>query len=289
MSARGPAPAELLRALARLGVGEAEVRDWERVPTGCANLTWRVVVSRGDIVAAQVPGGDGRTRGVARETTLALCVAAAGVGVTPDVLLARDGILVQRWVTTVRPFDAALDGDATVAVLRRLHALARALPEASFAGWIERYRLDLRAEGVDPSDVLGRRAAAAVETALVALRSDPRRAVVCHNDLVGENILVTAGRTYLIDFEWVGAAEPLSDVAGLWAASGEDLMLLDSLVDRYLGERVDTERLRARRLALLRHAIDALWYALRGEDAGPSASAAASLVDELPVSRGASP
>ncbi len=275
------APAPLLAALARLGIGGDEVAGWARAPAGVANLTWRVELTRGRLVAVQVPGGRERTSGIDRGTTLELCRAAARAGVTPPVLLAEAGVLVQQWVEPVAPFDLGRHVERAVLVLRRLHGLVHRLPRRSPVAWAERYRADLDAAGLRPSDVLGDPAAEALEEAMDALRRDPRPAVTSHGDLVAGNVLVTADRAYLIDFEWAGAAEPLADVAGLWASTSGDLRLLDALVDRYAGERRDDDRLRARRLALLRHAVDAIWRCLRSEDPSSSAAAAGTLADEL--------
>jgi hypothetical protein len=282
VTGRGAAPPPLAAALSRLGVEAGSLSRWERVVGGLANTTWRVVLADGAELAVQVPGGGARTCGIDRETCLDLCRAASAAGVTPEVLVAEDGVLVQRWVHVRRRPDE-LDPRLIVPVLRRLHALDQRLPDRSSEHWLDRYRLDLLAVGSSVAGVLGAPCAAAVEASVTALRADPRPQATCHNDLVPENVLVTAEGVYLIDFEWAGAAEPLSDVAGLWSYTGAGVADLDSLVDLYLGERRAGDRLRARRLALLRHAVDALWLALRGEDPASSVAAAAALADEVVV------
>lgn len=281
MTDQAPAPAPVLAALAGLGLGDGDLTSWARVSGGLANVTWRAVLRSGDVLAVQVPGEGVRTMGIDRSASLGLCRAASLAGVTPEVLLVSGGTLVQRWAAPARS-PAAAPEEAVVDVLRRLHALAFPLPDRSLEGWVDRYRSDLAAAGISVGDVLGEASASAVEASVTSLRADPRPSATCHNDLVPENVLLTDRGVYLIDFEWAGAVEPLADVAGFWAYGGGDLAGLDALVDRYLGARNDGERLRARRLALLRHAVDALWRALRGEDPSASVSAASMLADVVP-------
>ena len=235
-------------------------------------------------LAVQVEGDRARTSGGDRASTLAVCRAASARGVAPPVLVAdtASGTLIQEWVSGTFPLDLARDLSKLAAILRRFHGLPLSLPERSVSVWIARYRTDLAAESsLSLDDALGPDLAALAERVLADLEGEPRPLVPCHNDLVPENILVTSSRVALIDFEWAGANEPLDDVAGLWVWSGEELGVLEELVGEYTGSASPAEYLRARRLALLRHVVDALWRVLRGEDAAASREWAHSLADRI--------
>lgn len=273
-------PIALSRALELLPGDGAGVRSWRRAPAGLANQTWEVELDGGAQLAVQVEGDWARTRGADRASTLAVCRLAGACGVAPPVLVAdaASGTLIQEWVSGTSPLNLARDLSKLVATLRRFHGLPLSLPERSASIWIGRYTADLTAEsGLSLADALGPGLAALAERLLADLEHEPRALVPCHNDLVPENILVTSSRVVLIDFEWAGANEPLDDLAGLWVWSGEELDVLEELVDEYTGFVSPVERLRARRLALLRHVVDAVWHVLRGEDATASRERARAL------------
>jgi aminoglycoside phosphotransferase (APT) family kinase protein len=76
------------------------------------------------------------------------------------------------------------------------------------------------------------------------IESRPQKLV--HGDFTDENVLVDAeGRPYLVDFERVGVGSEDHDFAWLWIHSTRPQAWKRSLVERWFGRRVGSDRIRA--------------------------------------------
>ncbi len=98
---------------------------------------------------------------------------------------------------------------------------------------------------------------------LLANQIGPFRPVLCHNDLLPANMITSAGRLWLVDWEYAGMGHPLFDLASVSANAGlsddEEAALLQS----YRGE-IDPRELDLIRVfkaaSLLR---EALWAVIQ--------------------------
>ena len=54
----------------------------------------------------------------------------------------------------------------------------------------------------------------------LAHRIGPFRPVLCHNDLLPANMIMSAGRLWLVDWEYAGMGHPLFDLASVSANAG---------------------------------------------------------------------
>ncbi|HWU22665.1 MAG TPA: phosphotransferase, partial [Nocardioides sp.] len=68
-----------------------------------------------------------------------------------------------------------------------------------------------------------------------ALAVDPEPLVLCHNDLVPDNLVDDGSTVTLIDFEYAGAGEPSAELAGLAVGAGFDDARVAALVELYDG------------------------------------------------------
>ena len=114
--------------------------------------------------------------------------------------------------------------------------------------------------------------------------TDTRPSVLVHGDFTEQNILVDAqGRPYLLDFERLGFGNVDHDLAWFWIHSGRSQEWKKQLLQRYFGERVGSERIRAEwgiRAALVYLALRRLRFAyLVHGDEDPNVSANLALLD----------
>ena len=80
-----------------------------------------------------------------------------------------------------------------------------------------------------------------------ALRwTETRKSILVHGDFADQNILVDEdGRPFLLDFERVGVGSEDHDFAWFWIHSRRSSEWKRDLVNRYFGQRVGSERIRA--------------------------------------------
>ena len=118
-----------------------------------------------------------------------------------------------------------------------------------------------------------------------ALRwTDTRPSVLVHGDFTEQNILVDdAGRPYLLDFERLGFGNPDHDLAWFWIHTERSQEWKKELMQRYLGQRVGSDRIRTEwgiRATLVYLAMRRLRFAyLMHGDEDPNVSANLALLD----------
>jgi aminoglycoside phosphotransferase (APT) family kinase protein len=270
---------------------EALAREWvpgEGAPVvrllsrGLAASTWRVRRD-GRSFAMRVPLAAAPASATAlagdAASEISVFAAAAAAGLGPPVAAAdpATGILVTGW-TRGRSWSRATARDARqapriAALLRAIHALQPAVARraVSPADWIRHYgAVNAAADSASLADHATRRLAALA-------RLPPAARVLCHSDLHRQNLVETAGKLVVLDWEYAHQAEPFWDLAGwlsvndLGAAPGQRLLAA------YLGHPPAPQDLE--RLALLSWLYDyvcLLWsVANRGRFAAPVGAAVA--------------
>jgi len=227
---------------------------------------------RADRYVIRLAGNDTHLLGISREVEHAATVAAAGVGVGPEVtaFIRPDGYLVTRFIEGSPVSDEAVHRPETIArvaaSLRRIHD-GPAIPGLFVPlRIVEAYRALALARGVpippeyELAAVLGRR----IELAFL---SNPVELRPCHNDLLNANFIDDGERIRIVDWEYAGMGDPFFDLGNFSInhelTADEDATLLAA----YDGPTVRADRVaRLARLTLMRIVSDfreAMWGVLQ--------------------------
>ena len=236
---------------------------------GITNRNFHVIVAgEEDQFVIRLAGNDTHLLGISREVEHAATVAAAGVGVGPEVVafIRPEGYLVTRFIAGApvdlvdvhRPEMLRRIADS----IRRIHG-GPAIPGLFVPlRIVEAYRALAEARGVRiPGDyerarTVGRR----IEGALLAAPIEPRP---CHNDLLNANFIDDGERIRIVDWEYAGMGDPSFDLGNFSVnhdlTTDEDAVLLEA----YEGELLQA---RLARLSLMRVVSDfreAMWGVLQ--------------------------
>ncbi|OGO55597.1 MAG: hypothetical protein A2Z32_04305 [Chloroflexi bacterium RBG_16_69_14] len=216
----------------------------------------------------RLAGNDTHLLGISREVEHAATVAAAGVGVGPEVtaFIRPEGYLVTRFIVGSPVTDAAVHQPETLRrvadSLRRIHD-GPAIPGLFVPlRIVEAYRALAQARGVGIPPEYGVAAATGRRIEL-ALLSNPIDLRPCHNDLLNANFIDDGTRIRIIDWEYAGMGDPFFDLGNFSInhvlSADEDELLLAA----YDGE---IRRDRLARLTLMRIVSDfreAMWGVLQ--------------------------
>jgi thiamine kinase-like enzyme len=215
---------------------------------GITNRNYRVAMGGEDYVL-RICGKDTEVLGIDRDAECEATMAAAKLGVGPEVVLYRPDleVLVTRWVAG-RP----ATGDDVRGALERVAAALRAVHSGpplparfdTFALVFE-YRDEVRERGGPEPDGFHEAAAAAARIQAV-LGGPDHEPVPCHNDLLPANFLLDEGTLRLVDWEYAGMGDRFFDLGNLAVNNGFDAADEERLIAAYFGEPS------ARRLATLR-------------------------------------
>jgi thiamine kinase-like enzyme len=267
---RGELRDELVAAMRRV----PELAEGELTLTplsgGITNRNFLVeLAGQADRFVIRLAGNDTHLLGISREVEHAATVAAAGVGVGPEVVafIRPEGYLVTRFIEG-RPLpEAEAHHAATLArvadSLRRFHGNP-AIPGLFIPlRIVEAYRALALARGVrippeyELAQAIGRR----IELALLA---SPIELRPCHNDLLNANFIDDGDRIRIVDWEYAGMGDPFFDLANFSVnhelTDDESAVLLEA----YDGGPPRTDRLA--RLTVMRVVSDfreAMWGVLQ--------------------------
>jgi thiamine kinase-like enzyme len=261
---------ELVAAMRRVPELAAGDPTLTALSGGITNRNYLVeVAGRAERYVIRLAGNDTHLLGISREVEHAATVAAAGVGVGPEVVafIRPEGYLVTRFIEgSPLPMELAHQSATLARVadsLRRFHGNA-AIPGLFIPlRIVEAYRALALARGVrippeyDVAQAIGRRIELALLTAPVELTP-------CHNDLLNANFIDDGERIRIVDWEYAGMGDPFFDLANFSVnhelADEESAILLEA----YDGEPARKDRLA--RLTLMRVVSDfreAMWGVLQ--------------------------
>ena len=214
----GAARDRLVEVLGRLP--ELAERDLTLTPLSGGITNRNFLVEAGGLrerFVLRLAGNDTHLLGISREVEHAATVAAAGVGVGPEVVafIRPEGYLVTRFIEGSPVSAEEVREPATLSrvadSLRRIH---RGPPIPGLfipLRIVEAYRALAEARGVripveyELAATIGRR----IELACLA---DPVELRPCHNDLLNANFIDDGARIRIVDWEYAGMGDPYFDL-----------------------------------------------------------------------------
>ena len=240
---------------------------------GITNRNFLVESASGDATAQRwvirLAGNDTHLLGISREVEHAATVAAAGVGVGPEVtaFIRPEGYLVTRFIVGSPVSDEAVHRPETIRrvadSIRRVHD-GPAIPGLFIPlRIVEAYQALAVARGVPipPEYELALAVGRRIELALL---TNPLEMRPCHNDLLNANFIDDGIRIRIVDWEYAGMGDPFFDLGNFSVNHGlrpdEDALLLEA----YDGGPARPDRLA--RLTLMRVVSDfreAMWGVLQ--------------------------
>jgi thiamine kinase-like enzyme len=185
---------------------------------GITNRNFLVTVAgREDRYVIRLAGNDTHLLGISREVEHAATVAAAGVGVGPEVtaFIRPEGYLVTRFIEGSAVPDVVVHLPQTLRrvaeSLRRIHD-GPPIPGLFIPFRIvEAYRLLAAARSVPipPEYAVAASYARRIELACL---SNPVEMKPCHNDLLNANFIDDGVRIRIVDWEYAGMGDPFFDL-----------------------------------------------------------------------------
>jgi thiamine kinase-like enzyme len=227
---------------------------------------------RSDRFVIRLAGNDTHLLGISREVEHAATVAAAGVGVGPEVtaFIRPEGYLVTRFIEGSPVSDEAVHRPDTIArvadSLRRIHD-GPPIPGLFVPlRIVEAYRALAVARGV-PIPPEYERASAICRRIEMAFLANPVELRPCHNDLLNANFIDDGQRIRIVDWEYAGMGDPFFDLGNFSInhelTADEDAALLAAYD---LPNPVADRAARLARLTLMRTVSDfreAMWGVLQ--------------------------
>lgn len=233
---------------------------------GITNHNFKVVVADGAYVL-RVAGRDTTLLGIDRSVEHEASLAAAAVGIGPDVVAfyEPDGYLVTRFIEgSIVPVERMREAESIDRVAKALRTVHRgpSLP-ARFIAFrvVEDYRTTAFSHGaeVPPGYAWARQIARRVERARGAFPERP-----CHNDLLNANFIDDGERIRIVDWEYAGMGDVFFDLANFSINHGLDQIDRQALLSSYFGT-VRAEDERALELMLFMSDFrEAMWAVVQG-------------------------
>ena len=225
---------------------------------GITNHNFKVETDEGTFVL-RIGGKDTRLLGIDRRAEYEASLAAAAVGVGPEVVafVETEQCLVTRFIEG-SPVDIQAPGAVQELgeTLRQIHA-GPALP-VRFDAFrvVEAYRETALAHGVPIPEAYDRAKGRANE---IERRRGPRPVRPCHNDLLNANFLHDGRRLRIVDWEYAGMGDPFFDLANLSVNNelGEDEER--ELLAAYFGETRDADVASLRLMRFMSDFREAMW------------------------------
>jgi len=266
---RGELAAELTRALSRVPELAGRALSFVPLSGGITNRNFRIdVAGEPERYVVRLAGNDTHLLGISREVEHAATVAAAGVGVGPEVVafVRPEGYLVSRFIEGVPVPPEEMRRPANIR--RVAHALRSFHDGPPIPGLfvpfriVEAYRILAEARGVRiPAEYA--LALATSRRIELALLEAPLELRPCHDDLLNANFIDDGRRLRIVDWEYAGMGDPFFDLGNFAVnhelAADEE----EGLLEAYDG-RVTPARLgRLRVMRVVSDFREAMWAVLQ--------------------------
>jgi thiamine kinase-like enzyme len=236
---------------------------------GITNRNFRVdAAGTDDRWVVRLAGNDTHLLGISREVEHAATVAAAGVGVGPEVtaFLRPEGYLVTRFIVGTPVSDTAVRQPETLRrvadSLRRIHD-GPAIPGLFVPLRIcEAYRALAAERGVPipPDYDRARDVARRIELAFV---TNPVELRPCHNDLLNANFIDDGTRIRIIDWEYAGMGDPFFDLGNFSINHELDRDADAVLLEAWAGEVRPADLARITLMRVVSDFREAMWGVLQ--------------------------
>jgi thiamine kinase-like enzyme len=179
---------------------------------GITNHNFKVVTG-GEAYVLRVGGKDTELLGIDRAVEHEAALAAATLGLAPEVVAFADGCLVTRFVEG----EVGITSAETVApLLRRLHT------SVPIAGRFDSFRI-VEAYAKTAAGRVPAEYAAAKRTAdRIEKRRGSHGLCPCHNDLLAGNFVLGEDRLWIVDWEYAGMGDPAFDLANFAVSNDLD-------------------------------------------------------------------
>ena len=238
------------------------------IPGGLTNANHRVSCASGSYVVRRWSEDSGLLA-IDRDNEHhnSLRAAEAGVGAAVIAYLPEHNTLVLEWLEgeTVSAERLRRGGpllDDLAAAVRRLHAAGRFRDDFDMFEIQPRYLRIVRERGFRLPDGYER-----FEPQVAAIRdaftAHPEPTVPCNNDLLAENVMLTAGGMRLIDYEYSGNNDPCFELGNIWSESDLSHAQLEQLVTAYYGRPSRGRLARARLWGLMSKYGWTLWGSIQ--------------------------
>ena len=248
------------QAIARLWPG-LDVRV-ETLGGGITNHNHKLTLPDGDVLVLRIAGKDTALLGIDRAVEHEASLAAAAVGVGPEVVAFHpaEGLLVTRFIPgEIVPVERMREPDAIRRVAGALRAVHAGPPlPGRFDSFriVEEYRTTAFSRGaeVPAGYASARQVARRIEVARGAVPERP-----CHNDLLNANFIDDGRRIRIVDWEYAGMGDVFFDLANFSINHELDEDGRRGLLEAYAGSVRDQD---LRALELMRFMSDfreAMW------------------------------
>jgi thiamine kinase-like enzyme len=229
---------------------------------GITNHNVKITLDDGEAFVLRIAGRDTALLGIDRRVEYEASLAAAAVGVGPEVvaLVEPEGYLVTRFIEgRLVPVERMRDPETVGRVAGAVRAFHHGPPLAGrFDSFrvVEEYRATAFARGAEmPAQYVWARQTARA----VAAARGPAPERPCHNDLLNANLIDDGRRIRIVDWEYAGMGDVFFDLANFSINHELDAGGRRELLAAYFG-RVERDHVRA--LELMRFMSDfreAMW------------------------------
>jgi thiamine kinase-like enzyme len=266
---RGKLHDDLVRAMQKIPDLAGRELTLTALSGGITNRNFRVDAAGTDERwVIRLAGNDTHLLGISREVEHAATVAAAGVGVGPEVtaFIRPEGYLVTRFIVGSPVSDEAVHRPETLRrvadSLRRIHdgpAIPGLFVPLRIADAYRALAIE-RGVAIPPEYTVAAAIGRRIELALLA---NPIELRPCHNDLLNANFIDDGSRIRIIDWEYAGMGDPFFDLGNFSINHGlsidEDRLLLGA----YDGEVRDDRLARLTVMRVVSDFREAMWGVLQ--------------------------
>jgi thiamine kinase-like enzyme len=215
---RGELRDELVGALQRVPELAGRELTLRALSGGITNRNFLITIAgQPDRYVIRLAGNDTHLLGISREVEHAATVAAAGVGVGPEVtaFIRPEGYLVTRFIEgSPVSVEDVREQDTLARIADSLRRIHQGPPIPGLfvpLRIVAAYKALAKARGVrippeyDLAEAIGRR----IELACLA---EPIELRPCHNDLLNANFIDDGSRIRIVDWEYAGMGDPYFDL-----------------------------------------------------------------------------
>ncbi len=261
---------ELTRTLRRVPELAAGDLTFTPLSGGITNRNFLIDgASDGSRFVLRLAGNDTHLLGISREVEHAATVAAAGVGVGPEVVafIRPEGYLVTRFIDG-RPIPEAEMRDSPERLIELATALRRIHGGPAIPGLfvpfriVEAYRALAFSRGVSipPEYELAQAIARRIELACLMAPVELR---ACHNDLLNANLIHDGARVRIVDWEYAGMGDPFFDLGNFSSNHQLSPDAAAALLQAYAGDVRPAELARVLLMRVLSDFREAMWGVLQ--------------------------